>query len=67
MEGLSLLINREVNLGLLEAKLVGREKAQIYLQYADDTILACTGKIKNVKIIKYILRLFELILGSKLT
>lgn len=42
------------------------KKNQIsHLQYADDTILACPKKTKNVKTIKYILRLFELTSGLK--
>lgn len=54
-----------VNLGILEAISVGKKKVQVsHLQYAD-IILACPGKIENVKVIKHILHLFEVDLGAQ--
>lgn len=34
-----------------------------HLQYADDTIFICPGKIENIRAVKYVLRNFELMSG----
>lgn len=65
-EGLSLLVNRAVDLGILEAAEVGFKRIKIsHLQYADDTIFSCTGKMSNMEAIKHVLRNFEMISGLK--
>ncbi|KAL8491934.1 hypothetical protein ACS0TY_023510 [Phlomoides rotata] len=52
--------------GLLEGATVGKDKIMIsHLQYADDTVFACSGKSENLRTIKYILRNFELVSGLK--
>lgn len=63
-EGLNLLVRRAVNFGLLEAFEVGKERVVIsHLQYTYDTIFVCSGKENNIKVIKQVLRLFELLSG----
>lgn len=34
-----------------------------HLQYADDTIVVCSGNEENIKVIKKLLRIFELLSG----
>lgn len=59
-------MNRVVDIGILEAKDVGLDKIRIsHLQYADDTIFICPNKMENVRIIKHILRNFEILSGLK--
>lgn len=65
-EGLSLLTQRAVEEGLLKPVVIGKKKVFIsHLQYADDTVFLCNGKLENLKVIKRILRLFELFYGLK--
>lgn len=64
-EGLNLLIKRAINRGLLEAVEIGSEKIPIsHLQYADDTIFMCPDKGENIGSIKWVLRIFELLLSG---
>lgn len=47
VEGLSVLVNKAVEIGLLESTELGREKMKIsHLQYADDTIFLTSGDPK---------------------
>lgn len=65
-EGLSLLVSKAVETNIIEAVEVGVENIKVsHLQYADDTIFTCTGKMDNVRGIKNILRNFELMSGLK--
>lgn len=65
-EGLSILTKKAVELGILEAAEVGRKEIKIsHLQYADDTIFSCPGKMENAVAIKHLLRNFELLSGLK--
>ncbi|KAL8501248.1 hypothetical protein ACS0TY_020703 [Phlomoides rotata] len=51
---------------MVEGVVIGKDKVMIsHLQYADDTIFSCTGKLENIQVIKRILHWFELILGLK--
>lgn len=66
VEGLSILMKRAVKIGMIEAAKVGGESLEVsHLQFADDTIFMCSGKQKNVRAIKQVLRNFELISGLK--
>lgn len=48
-EGLSLLVKRAVEIGILEASEVGRNKVKVtHLQYANDTIFTCPAKMSNI-------------------
>ncbi|KAL8472629.1 hypothetical protein ACS0TY_029726 [Phlomoides rotata] len=48
------------------AQMGGTQKICIsHLQYADDTIFICDGEVSNLRVIKRILRLFELASGLK--
>ncbi|KAL8514362.1 hypothetical protein ACS0TY_013467 [Phlomoides rotata] len=43
---------------------IGCEKIRVsHLQYADDTIFTCSGKLENIYVIKDILRNFKLLSG----
>lgn len=65
-EGLNILVSKAVQIEMFEALDMGREKVKVVLlQYADDTIFTCTGKMENVLVIKDILRNFELLSGLK--
>ncbi|KAL8469170.1 hypothetical protein ACS0TY_032119 [Phlomoides rotata] len=65
-EGLNMLMERAVALNMAEGASVGKDKVIIsHLQYADDTIFACSGKTKFFLEIKRILRWFELVSGLK--
>lgn len=65
-EGLSLLVKKAVEIGVLEASEVGRNKVKVsHLQYADNTIFTCPAKMDNIVAIKQILRNFELVSGLK--
>lgn len=65
-EGLSLLMQKAVDVGDFKPALIGRKKIVVsHLQYADDTVFVCHGDIENLKVIVRILRLFELLSGLK--
>lgn len=65
-EGLNLLIKNAVELGLLEPFEIGKDRVPIsHLQYSDDTIFIYSDKEENIKVIKRILRIFELVSGLK--
>lgn len=65
-EGLNMLISKDVESGLLEAVSVGRDIVPAFhLQYADDTICICLGKLQFDSSIKYLLRNIEIISGLK--
>lgn len=65
-EGLSILVSRTVELGLLEAVELGRNKVKVsHLQYADDTVFVSSGEVLNVLAMKRILNNFELLSGLK--
>lgn len=65
-EGLSILVNRAVDFGILEAAEVGRDKVRVsHLQYADDTVFVSSGKESNSWAMKWILRNFEILSGLK--
>ncbi|KAL8545092.1 hypothetical protein ACS0TY_005333 [Phlomoides rotata] len=60
-EGLSLLLQRAVDIGSVKPALIGKKKIGVsYLQYVDNTIFMCDGVVENLKSIKRIPRLFEL-------
>lgn len=53
-------------MGLLYLATIGKSNVVVpLLQYADDTIFLCDGKLEHLKVIKRILRLFELFSGLK--
>lgn len=63
-KGLSLLVSKAVEIKLLEAVEIGKEKVRVsHLQYADDTRFLCPGKLEYISVIKAILRNFELLSG----
>lgn len=65
-EGLSLLVNKAVMEGLLEAAELGAKKVRVpLLQYADDTIFLTSGDLANARAMRSILRNFELLSGLK--
>lgn len=65
-EGLSLMLNKAVDLGLMEATEIGRNKIKIsHLEYADDTKFLESAKLSNEKAMKFILRNFEVAFGLK--
>lgn len=64
MECLGLLTQKATELGLLKPALIGCQKIPVsHLQYADDVVFLCDGSKENLKTLKRILRLFELISG----
>lgn len=65
-EGLNLLVNKAIEKGVFEALKVDNDKVVIsHLQYADDTIFICSDAERNIKSIKYLLRIFKLLSGLK--
>lgn len=53
-------------MGVLEVAEIGAKRVKVsHLQYADDTIFSCPGRMENVIAIKHILRNFELLSGLK--
>lgn len=65
-EGLSLLMKKAVEVGLVESTVIGGEGVMVsHLQFADDTIFTCSGKYENIRAIKQILRNFELLSGLR--
>lgn len=63
-EGLSLLVRRAVDVGLLRPVEVGRDKIRVsHIQYADDTIFTAEGSQENVMAIKWLLKNFEALSG----
>ncbi|KAL8472861.1 hypothetical protein ACS0TY_029907 [Phlomoides rotata] len=59
-------MERATTLGLFEGATIGKDKVMIsHLQYADDIIFSCSGRVENILEIKRILSLFELASGLK--
>jgi len=66
-EGLTGLMRETVDKKFFNSFLVGKNKEPVsILQYADDTIFFGEATMQNVKVIKTILRCFELSLGLKI-
>lgn len=63
-EGLSLLVDRAVNRGLLKAAEIGRNKVKLsHIQYADDTMFIVNGEKENAMAIRRLLNNFEIASG----
>lgn len=62
-EGLSMLINKAVEEGVMIPMEIGSEK--VIVSHLDDTVFLCSGERINLMMIKRILRLFELISSLK--
>lgn len=63
-EGLSLLMKRAVERGLVKAAEIGRDKISIsHIQYADDTMFIIDGQRDNAEAIKRLLNNFQLVSG----
>ena len=66
-EGLTGLMRTIVSKNLFSSYKVGRQKEEInILQYADDTLFFGTVTTANVRVMKSILRIFELVSGLKI-
>ena len=66
-EGLTGLMRTTVSKNLFSSYKVGRQKEEInILQYADDTLFFGTATTANVRVMKSILRIFELVSGLKI-
>lgn len=66
-EGLTGLMRTTVSKNLFSSYKVGRQKEEInILQYADDTLFFGTATTTNVRVMKSILRIFELVSGLKI-
>lgn len=62
----NILVQMAVEYNLLNAVADGRERVMIsHLQYADDTVFICPGRMENMMSIKYILKNVEAVSGSK--
>lgn len=65
-EALSILVNRAVDAGFLEAAEIGANKVCVsHLQYANDTIFVCLGKDSNGWAMRRILKNFEMLSGLR--
>jgi len=66
-EGLTGLMRTAVSKNIFSSYQVGRQKEEInILQYADDTLFFGTATTTNVRVMKSILRIFELASGLKI-
>ncbi|XP_006603334.2 uncharacterized protein [Glycine max] len=66
-KGLTGLMRTTVSKNLFSSYKVGRQKEEInILQYADDTLFFGTATTVNVRVMKSILRIFELVSGLKI-
>ena len=66
-EGLTGLMRTAVSKNLFSSYKAGRQKEEInILQYADDTLFFGTATTANVRVMKSILRIFELVSGLKI-
>ncbi|KAK3199073.1 hypothetical protein Dsin_022488 [Dipteronia sinensis] len=67
VEGLSCLIIKAANLGMLQGEDFGGNRINIsHLQFADDTMLFLKPKVESLISVKRILRCFELVSGLKI-
>lgn len=65
-EGLNLLVRRAVEMEMLVAAQIGRDKIRVsHIQYANDTMFIVEGVKNNVKAIRWILKIFELASGLR--
>ncbi|KAK3220120.1 hypothetical protein Dsin_014090 [Dipteronia sinensis] len=66
-EGLSALMNKATNLGLLQGASVGNNEVHLsHLQFADDTIFFLKPKIESLFNLKRLIRCYELSSGLKI-
>ncbi|GFS28866.1 hypothetical protein Acr_00g0004350 [Actinidia rufa] len=66
-EGLNVLLKRAVSQGLLKGVVVGDQDFRLaQLQFADDTIIFCEAKERELVMIKRILRCFEVLSGLRI-
>ena len=64
MEGLTGLMRTAISKNMFSSYQVGRHKEEVnILQYADDTLFFGTATMDNVKVLKSILRCFEMVSG----
>lgn len=65
-KGLGLLILKACAEGILSPALIGKNKISLsHLQYANDAVFVCNGRMENILSIKRILHLFELVSDLK--
>ncbi|CAL5367336.1 unnamed protein product [Camellia sinensis] len=66
-EGLNILLNRALNLGILHGVSVGVNGVLLsHLQFADDSIFFCKADLDQVVIVKRLLRCFEVLSGLRI-
>lgn len=66
-EGLNLRLHRAKLLGLVKGALLGSNRMSIsHLQFVDDTIIFCEADLKELILIKRILRCFQVMSGLKI-
>ena len=67
VEGLTGLMRTAISKNMFSSYQVGRHKEEVnILQYADDTLFFGTATMDNVKVLKSILRCFEMVSGLKI-
>ncbi|XP_028052094.1 uncharacterized protein LOC114256638 [Camellia sinensis] len=66
-EGLNMLLNRAINLGILRGVLVGSKDVLLsHLQFADDSIIFSEADWDQMVLIKRVLRCFEFLSGLRI-
>ena len=66
-EALNEIMSQATTKGLFRGFLIGSDKVEVsILQYADDTIFFGEATMENVRAIKTILRVFEMVSGLKI-
>ena len=66
-EGLTGLMRTAISKNLFHSYRVGRQKEEInILQYADDTLFFGSATTDNIRVLKSILRIFEMVSGLKI-
>ena len=66
-EGLTGLMRSAISKNLFHSYQVGRQKEEInILQYADDTLFFGTASMDNIRVLKSVLRIFEMVSGLKI-
>lgn len=67
-EGLNVLMERGKEMGLFEGLEIGLKQsfALSHLQFADDTLLVCKGRLKDLQNLKRVLRCFQVSSGLKI-
>ena len=66
-EGLTGLMRTAISKNLFHSYRVGRQKEEInILQYANDTLFFGTATMDNIRVLKSILRIFEMVSGLKI-